>query len=146
MLRVAKVWCGEAQQERYWRGALPTNFCCNRVEFIPAGFLQMQIGRPKILHSRSSRILKAGSTSACNSTSRCSPSLGAAEKIMNKLQNIQSSQQLSWSYSGSERFLGVMLSVRLHNHFERLPQAWLHCFYQHQAFKARLGEALSNLI
>lgn len=99
ILWVAKVWFREVQQERDWREALPTNFCCNGVEFLPAGSLQMQIGRPKILHSRLSRILKAGSMSACNSTSRCSTSLTAAEKIIKKLQTIHSSQQLSWSYS-----------------------------------------------
>lgn len=55
-LWIAKVLFREVQQERYRRGALPTNFYCNGVEFIPAGFLRMQIGQPKILHSRLSRI------------------------------------------------------------------------------------------
>lgn len=92
ILWIAKVWFREVQQEHYWRKALPTNFYCNRVEFIPAGFLQMQIGQPKILYSRLSRILKAGSMSACNSISWGSTSLSMVEKIMKKLQNVHSSQ------------------------------------------------------
>jgi len=91
ILWIAKVWFRGVQQEHYWREALPTFFYCDRVEFNPAGFLQMQTGQPKILHSRWSRILKAGGMSACNSTSWGSTSLSAVEKIMKKLQNARSS-------------------------------------------------------
>lgn len=98
-LGVAKVLFRGVQQERYRRGALPTNFYCNRVEFTPAGFLQMQIGQPKILHSRLSRIWKAESVSAYNSISWGSTSLAVVEKIMKNLRDVHSSQQLSLSYS-----------------------------------------------